>query len=434
MTTTLSGVVYDPAGVNPLYNVRVYVPNAPLDPIPTGATCEQCSANLSGQPITIGLTDAAGKFTLENVPTGANIPLVIQVGRWRRQVTIPNVVGCTDNVLDDPQLLRLPRNQQEGNIPLIAITTGEADALECIIPRIGLDRAEVTTDTGGGRVHLYAGGIPDDDGRGAIEMTPGGALPAATTLWSNPEKMRGYDIVMFSCEGAEDTPPKDDYLANLETYVNNGGRAFLTHYHYYWLNHGSPAFQGTANYSPGGGNPPRNVTGVINTSFPKGAALADWLVNVGATPTRGQLQISDARASVRTVIPPTQDWISIPMNSADNDNPALQYMTFNTPVGAPPEQQCGRVVDTDLHIGAAVGTGNMTQGGDTSDPETPYPGGCRDTPMSPQIKALEFIFFDLAACVQPDFDEPIPPEPPPTVGVPPPPAPVPPPPPPPPPL
>ena len=41
VTTSVSGIVYDPAGVNPLYNVRVYVPNAPLDPIPTGATCEQ---------------------------------------------------------------------------------------------------------------------------------------------------------------------------------------------------------------------------------------------------------------------------------------------------------------------------------------------------------------------------------------------------------
>jgi hypothetical protein len=439
MKTTVSGVVYDPAGVNPLYNVWVYVPNEPLEDIPTGATCERCLANLSGAPIATALTDATGHFKLEGVPTGENIPIVMQVGRWRRQVTLPKVNGCTDNPVDDPQLLRLPRNQKEGHIPLIAITTGRSDALECLIPRVGLDREEVTTDSGTGRVHLYAGaGTPTTGmfgmtGPGATSMTPGGDLSPATDLWADPMKMRAYDIVMFSCEGAEQGPTKDPYLPNLEDYVNNGGRAFLTHYHYYWLNHGSAAFQGTADFEPTGMNPPDPSVGVINTGFPKGAALADWLVTVGATPTRGQLSIAQPRASMRTAIAPSQDWISVPMNKSDMDNPALQYMTFNTPLASAAEDQCGRVVDTDLHVGAPVTENGMMQGGDTSSPDTPYPGGCRDTPMSPQIKALEFIFFDLSSCVQPEIVEPQPPLPPPLIGAPPPPVPVPPPPPPPPP-
>jgi hypothetical protein len=434
-TTSLSGVVYDPAGVNPIYNVRVYVPNAELEPLPTGATCEQCNANLTGEPITTALTDSAGRFRLENVPTGANIPLVMQVGRWRRKVTIPNVNGCTDNPLTDHNLTRLPRNQGEGHIPLIAITTGASDALECLIPRIGLDRSEVTTDSGSGRVHLYAGGMPGANGagRGAISMEPGGTLPAADALWSSASKMRGYDIVMFSCEGGEARPSKDPYLANFESYINNGGRAFLSHYHYYWLSHGSAALKGTANYTGTvmGQDPPSPSTGIINTSFPKGAALADWLMNVGASTVRGELSIYESRNSVTTAIAPTQDWISIPMNSKAQNRPALQYMTFNTPVGVPAEQQCGRVVDTDLHVGASV---VMGQDGDTSKPGTPYPGGCTSQPNSPQIKALEFIFFDLAACVQPDTQKPDPPPPPPPTQTPPPPVPVPPPPPPPPPL
>jgi hypothetical protein len=66
--TTLTGVVYDPAGDTPLYNAMVYVPNAPLDPIPDGVSCEQCGAELSGAPIATALSTIDGSFTLSGVP------------------------------------------------------------------------------------------------------------------------------------------------------------------------------------------------------------------------------------------------------------------------------------------------------------------------------------------------------------------------------
>jgi hypothetical protein len=90
--------VYDPAGKNPLYNVIVYVPNAPLAPITHGATCETCNTAPSGTPIASALTDTHGRFKIEknalgtNIPpSGTDIPLVIQIGKWRRQIKLGTV-------------------------------------------------------------------------------------------------------------------------------------------------------------------------------------------------------------------------------------------------------------------------------------------------------------------------------------------------------
>ncbi len=424
-STTVSGTVYDPAAVNPIYNAIVYIANAPLDPVPTGASCDVCGATASGQPLTSALTDTAGHFTLTNVPTGSNIPLVIQVGKWRREVMIPTVTSCVDNPLTDPQVTRLPRTQSEGNIPHIAVTTGDADAIECLLRRIGIADSEFTTDSGNGRVHLYYGGDltgPTGGGVGTNSFNGGATFSSAGTLWSSVPKMEGYDIMMMSCEGGQYADAKKPYLPNPEAYLNAGGRVFFGHLHSYWLREGSAALQSTANYIGVGSDLPDPVNGVINTSFPKGNALADWLVNVGATPTRGQLQIHQGQFSVTAVNPPTQAWVTVPDNVNDSDNrPSMQYLSFNTPVGEDAGSQCGRAVFTDLHMNVSVDTDAGETGGDNSDPTKPFPTECKSNGLTPQAKALEFMFFDLSACLQSDTAMPIPPPTPP--GAPPPPAP-----------
>src|ERR1019366_8296719 len=133
-TTTISGVVYDPAAKNPLYDVVVYVPNSKVAPFTSGASCDACGTLYSGNPVVTALTDAAGHFTITNAPDGANIPLVVQIGKWRKQYVIPTVAQCTDNLQPD-KTLKLPKTHAEGDIPNIAISTGGADTLECLLKR-----------------------------------------------------------------------------------------------------------------------------------------------------------------------------------------------------------------------------------------------------------------------------------------------------------
>jgi len=101
--TTITGTVFNPGGTLSLYDVYVYVPNSQPAPIdPGNPACTPCEAPASGDPILGTLTDEQGNFSLSQatggtgygVPSGKDIPLVIQTGKWRKQITLPMVTAC----------------------------------------------------------------------------------------------------------------------------------------------------------------------------------------------------------------------------------------------------------------------------------------------------------------------------------------------------
>ena len=197
-------------------------------------------------------------------------------------------------------------------------------------------------------------------------------FPNATTLWGNANKMLGYDIMLLSCEGSQYADVKMPFYGNVKRYGDSGGRIFASHLHFNWLWKGPAPWPMTAVYTGGSkeeNDPPSPATATVDTTFPKGAALADWLVAVGATPTRGQIDLYDSAHSVAQTTPPTQRWIYLPTNPNDSVTPkrtSTQYMTFNTPVEAAADAQCGRVVHTDIHVKAGpVASGESR---DKSDP------------------------------------------------------------------
>jgi hypothetical protein len=392
--TSVSGTVYDPAGKLPLYNVVVYEPSEPLQPLSQGASCETCAGNFSGRPVAAAVSDAAGHFKLEGLHATKDVPLVIQVGKWRRQITLPSVTACQDNVIEDPELFRLPRNQAEGDLPKMAVVRGGSEALECLVRKLGVDDAEFTPDSGTGRVHLYvsAGGTAT---AGTASMAGGAALGTDDSLLDDVAKMRGYDMVLLGCEGTDNIiegRSVAQYL-NVRNYADQGGRIFGSHYHdkFIWNDKTEDMpYPEVVKFSSGASALPSPAIGNINTSFPKGEALADWLVNVKASTTRGQISIVDAENTVESVLHPNAiSWIGSP----DAKTPGAPiYFSFPTPVDGP---ACGRMVFSDIHVASGSG--------DTG--KSPFPEGCTNPALTPQQAALAFMIFDLSSCVTTETDE-----------------------------
>lgn len=383
VTTTLSGTVYDPSATLPLYNVQVYVPNAPVDEIVDELICDQCGAELSGSPLVSAVTDTHGRFVLEDVPAGVDIPLVMQVGKWRRQVTIPAATACQDNEVVDPELTRLPRSSAEGHLPRIALTTGSADPLFCLLRRLGIDDSEYGIAGSDARIHFFQGSTGSSQLDGGFGASPGAALPAAeTTLWA--DGWPGYDIVMLSCEGDTYAGDKNGHRPALRDYIDVGGRVFATHYHFTWMQGDAPAdLASIATFRP----TYNDVNGVvdIDTSFVKGEALADWLEFVDGSHPWGQFQVNDGRDHTMSLSANAQRWVTY------GPGEQILYFSFNAPIGAPEEDQCGRMVYSDIHV--SIGAGNPTGS---------FPSACNDTPLTEQEKVLLFMLFDLSACITPD--------------------------------
>ena len=377
-STTVTGTVTIPSGDLPLHNVTVYVPTEEVEPLPEGVSCATCEELISGEPLLQNLSDTKGEFVLPNFPVADEVPLVIQTGKWRRQVEITDIAPCTANELDG-ELTRLPRNQSEGDIPKIAAHTGQTDALECLISDIGLDDEEFTPADEDGSVNLFY------DGYGPSHFASGEPYEDAEAWWSDFNNMKDYDIFIDSCDGTPVTDNKSD-LAHLSflAYLNAGGRAFLTDLQYVWLRYDAlPDLQQVVtdwNWTAGG-------TGLeVETDHSGGQEMRQWLYHVDAVDADGRMELDDPVPALSST---HEDYVTDWLSFLEHGEPSL--FSFNMPLGSEGDDACGRVVYSSLHVASSA--------------PASFPLGCAGEPaLHDEEKAMIYMLFDLSACIAPECE------------------------------
>ncbi len=380
--TTITGTVFAPNGTLPLHGVDVYVPVTEPDPIPFGAQCARCADPLPGGAVVRAVSNDKGEFVLSNAPDGPSVPLFIQIGKWRRRVSVP-VTECTTNVLSAAQT-SLPKKRSEGNLPRMAFVTGACDQLECVMRKLGIDDSEFT-GAGAGSINLYTS-------MGAATMLADGTvLTNATELWSDLDRMKNYDAMFLGCECSQlETQKTQQMFNNIQAYADLGGRVYATHYQSVWID-GKAGGGGAAAPSAEWQSVlscPMDGSGFAATTIdqinnPKGVSFANWLVHVGASQIKGSIDIAQqARQTCDSVnLTIADQW----MYQTASQKP--QMVQFTTPLSAAKAQRCGKVTFSDMH------SSDTTSG--------PFPTGCDSGPLTPQQKALAFVVFELTACTGP---------------------------------
>jgi hypothetical protein len=418
-STRITGKVYAPNATLPIPGAVVYVPNGaattpygvtPIASGVSGGSCDQCNQTASGSPLVSTTSNADGSFTLNNVPAGVSFPIVIQLGKWRRMVTVGPVTACGNVALSASQT-RLPTRQNEGqngvdNIPFMAVSTGQVDGLECVLRKIGIEDTQFgnppgTTATATdpaldrGRVRLnYDEDDPNTYARGGAVMnvrTPSTDI----ALTDTQGHLDQYDAVIFGCPGDANTR-SSAILDRVRGYADKGGRVFATHYNYVYLSTNAPwsatTAWDTANERSAGNGSAAIWTGEINTGSAKRLLFSQWLnaPGVSALTASGppRIDITEPRNNAdRSVAAGAEEWITRYNDPGPGSTGVLHY-TFNTPWGSAAASQCGRVLFSDFHV--SIGnTYNLT-----------FPTYCGTGGLTNQEKILAFFLFDLTSCIQ----------------------------------
>ena len=398
-TTSISGSVYAPNGTDPLPNILVYVPLSAPSAFTDGPANDTSSSLVTGTPVVETTTADDGTFTLTNMPVGNNVPLVIQAGRWRRQLIITTVTGCVNTVISSSTLVggatsRFPQTQLEGDIPKMALVTAKADALECTLRKMGIADSEFTDYTvnasgasAPGRISLFEGAGDSGAKAGSTTHTEANLVGSASATYSG-SLLGSYNVLLLPCQGDSNDYTTEDGRTNAITFADDGGRIFATHHSAFYIDQDSPTDTAATWHTES----TPSAASTINTGFTSGSTLATWLQDLGATSTRGQITLSNVFLDQSGVTAPTVAWVT--GNSADGSvaTPVMEF-SFYMPVGASAADQFGRAMYNEYHVDNTSTSSSVTFPAECNNGS--YPTLAKTYAMDAQEHMLEYSLFDL---------------------------------------
>ena len=367
--TTLVGHVYDPAGWLPLYNVYVYIPEAAPAPIVAGRSRLPALRSTRLRLAHPRNVDPGGRFIHAGEererPAGHPGRQRHPAGPPGRQVAQaahhPHRGACATNDLDavfnagtgTARQLRLPAKSSEGDMPLIAFTSG-CDPGRVLPPASRHRRQRVRGLRVAPHPRLFrrrcrapatSTSTPDATDRTAPAAArwPAATPPATPTPGgATPANLLQYDIVFNACECNPNDRGAGAYAA-MDTFLNEGGRLFTTHYYGNWFvpTTATPDLQSVAEWasvmpSPWSGNSPTERARRRGSVLPQGQAYAQWLDVNHISSSPGNITLADLRDDVLAASPAgcsadgsclSTRWIYNP----GDEHP--RYLSFNTPVG-----------------------------------------------------------------------------------------------------